>query len=113
MAVPGECEGLKVVIQTKVQSVDVESRVLKSTVEIDIHNGKTLSQELQRIHFTHSVSGGLFLPCGVIKAVRCIESGVVPRRHAAAGTMLNEALNNGMTPALEMQPQEASSPEGQ
>ena len=79
VAVPGECEGLKVVIHTKVQGVNVESRVLKSTVEIDIHNGKTLSQELQRIHFTHSVSGGLFLPRGVIKAVGCMKSGVENR----------------------------------
>ena len=47
MAVPGECEGLKVVIRSKVQSVDVESRVLNPTVEVDMHNGKTLSQELQ------------------------------------------------------------------
>ena len=113
MAVPVECEGLKVFIHNKVKGVDAESRVLKLTVEIDIHNGKTLSQELQRIHVTHLVSGGLFLPCGVIKAVRCIKSGVVPRRHAAAGTMLNVLLNNGMTPALEMQPQEASCPQGQ
>ena len=113
MAVPGECEGLKVTIHNKVQSVDVESRVLKSTVEIDIHNGKTRSQELQGIHFTHLGSGGLFLPCGVIKAARCMKSGVVPRRHAAAGTMLSVALNNGMTPALEMQPQEVSCPQEQ
>ena len=88
VAVPGECEGLKVVIRNKVQSVDGESRVLKSTVEIDIHNGKTLPQELQRIHFTHLVSGGLFLPYSVINAVLCIKGWVVPRRHTAAGTML-------------------------
>ena len=43
VAVPGECEGLKVAIHTKVQGLDAESRVLKSTVEIDIHNGETLS----------------------------------------------------------------------
>ena len=55
MAVPGGCEGLKEVIHNRVQSVDVESRVLKSTVEVNIHNGKTLSQELQRIHFKHVV----------------------------------------------------------
>ena len=113
MAVPGECEGLKVVIHTKVQGVNMESRVLKSTVEIDIHNGKTLSQELQKIHVTHLVSGGLFLPCDGIKAAECIKSGVVPRRHAAAGTMPDVALNNVVTPALEMQPQEASCPQEQ
>ena len=69
MAVPVECEGLKVFIHNKFKGVDVESRVLKSTVEFDIHNGKTLPQELQRIPYTHIVSGGLFLPCSVIKAV--------------------------------------------
>ena len=113
MAVPGECEGLKVVIHTRVQSANEESRGRKLTVEVDIHNGKTLSQELQRILFTHVVSGGWFLPGGVIKTAGCRKSGVVPRRQAAAGAMLNVALNNGVTPALEMQPQEASCPQEQ
>ena len=108
MAVPGECEGLKVATHTKVQGVNVESGVLNSTVEIDIHSGKTLSQELQRIHFTSLVAGGLSLPCGVIKAAGCRKNGVVPQRQAAAGAMLSVALNNRVTPALEMQPPEVS-----
>ena len=47
VAVPEGCEGLEVVICNKVQSVDVESRVLRTTVEGDSNHGKTLSQELQ------------------------------------------------------------------
>ena len=101
------------VISNKVQSVDVGSRVLRLTVEIDRHDGKALSQELQRSHSTSLVSGGLFLPCGVIKAAGCVKSGVVPRRHAAASTMLSVALNNVVTPALEMQLQEVSYPQEQ
>lgn len=113
MAVPGGCEGLKVVIPNRVQSVDVESRVLRATVEGDSNNGKTLSQELQRIHFMHAVAGGQFLTCGVIKAAGCRKSGVVPQRQAAAGAMPKVASDNFVTPALEMQPQEASCPQEQ
>ena len=113
VAVPGGCEGLKVVSPNRVQSVDVESRVLKATVEADSHSRKTLSQELQRIYFTSLVAGGLSLPCGVIKAAGCCKNGVVPQRQAGADAMLSVAWNNGVTPALEMQPQEPSCPQEQ
>ena len=99
------------VILNRVQSVDVESRVLKATVEDDSHSGKTLSQELQRTHFTSLVAGGLSLPCGVIKAAGCRKKGVVPQRPVAADAMLNVALNHGVTSALEIQPQEANCPQ--
>ena len=48
VAVPEGCEGLEVVISNRVQSVDVESKVLRETVEGGSNHGKTLSQELQR-----------------------------------------------------------------
>ena len=67
----------------------------------------------QGIYYTCLVSGGLFLPYALINAILCFKGWVVPRRQAAAGAMLNVALNNGMTPALEMQPQEASCPQEQ
>ena len=56
VAVPEGCEGLEVVISNRVQSVDVESRVLRATVEGDSDHGKTLSQELQR-NPLHKFSG--------------------------------------------------------
>ena len=111
VAVPGGCEGLEVVIRNKVQSVDVESRMLRATVEGDSNHGKTLSQELQPTHSTSLVAGGRSLPCGVIKAAGCGKQGIVLQRQLAADTMLNVALNHGVTSALEMQPQEASCPQ--
>ena len=47
-AVPEGCEGLEVVVSNRVQSVNVESKVLRATVEGGNNHGKTLSQELQR-----------------------------------------------------------------
>ena len=44
VAVPEGCEGFEVVISNRVQSVDVESRVLRVTVEGGSNHGKTLSQ---------------------------------------------------------------------
>ena len=55
VAVPEGCEGLEVVIPN-VQSVDVESKVLRATVEGGSNHGKTLSQELQR-NPLHKFSG--------------------------------------------------------
>ena len=63
------------------------------------------------IYYTCLVSGGLFLPYALINAILCFKGWVVPRRQSAAGTMLNVALNHGITSALEMQPQEASCPQ--
>ena len=96
----------------KVKDSDVESRVPKSMAESYIHNWKTLPQELQGIYCTYLVSGGLSLPCSVINAIQCSQGWAVLRRQDAAGTILNTALIHGMAPALEMQPQEASCPEG-
>ena len=53
---PEGCEGLEVVVSNRVQSVDVESRVLRATVEGGSNHGKTLSQELQR-NPLHKFSG--------------------------------------------------------
>ena len=44
VAVPEGWEGLEVVTSNRVQSVDVESRVLRATVEGGSNYGKTLSQ---------------------------------------------------------------------
>ena len=63
------------------------------------------------IYYTCLVSGGLFLPYALINAILCFKGWIVPRRQNAAGTMLNVALNHGVTSALEMQPQEASCPQ--
>ena len=65
----------------------------------------------QGIYYTCLVSGGLFLPYALINAILCLKGWVVPRRQIAAGTMLNVALNHGVTSTLEMQPQEASCPQ--
>ena len=64
----------------------------------------------QGIYYTCLVSGW-FLPYTLINAILCFKGWIVPRRQAAAGTMLNLALNHGVTSALEMQPQEASCPQ--
>ena len=60
---------------------------------------------------TSLVAGGLSLPCGVIKAAGCGKKGIVLQRQVATDTMLNVAMNHGVTSALEMQPQEASCPQ--
>ena len=44
VAVPDECEDPKVFIHNKVKDGDVESRVLRATVEGGSNHGKTLSQ---------------------------------------------------------------------
>ena len=63
------------------------------------------------VYYTCLVSGGLFLPYAVINAILCFKGWIIPRRQNTAGTMLNVALNHGVTSALEMQPQEASCPQ--
>ena len=52
VAVPEGCEGLEVVIPNRVQNVDMESRMLRATVEGGSNHGKPLSQELLQIHST-------------------------------------------------------------
>ena len=52
VAVPGGCEGLKVVIPNRVQNVNMESRMLKTMVEGGRNHGKPLSQESLQIHST-------------------------------------------------------------
>ena len=52
VAVPEGCEGLEVVIPNRVQNVNMESRMLRTTVEGGSNHGKPLSQEALQIHPT-------------------------------------------------------------
>ena len=52
VAVPEEWEGLEVVVPNRVQNVNMESRMLRTTVEGGSNHGKPLSQESLQIHST-------------------------------------------------------------
>ena len=52
VAVPEECEGLEVVIPNRVQNVNMESRMLRTTTEGGSDHWKPLSQESLQIHST-------------------------------------------------------------
>ena len=68
VAVPEKCEGLEVVVPNSVQNVNMESRMLRATVEGSSNHGKPPSPKLRQIHSTSLLAGGLALPCGMIKA---------------------------------------------